>query len=211
MNSDTCFVLGNGPSLANVDAITLALFDSFGTNRIYLRHLPTYYVCVNRLIAEQSIEKISKLPSKSFVTEFVEIPNVIKLHSGYDAEFSFDPQIYVNEGGTVTYVCLQLAYWLGYKRVFLLGVDHKYNYQGVPNEEIMWTGTDTNHFVPNYMMPGEKWNCPDLGASERYYQIAKEVFERNGGEIINLTEGSALEVFRKMSMNEFYQDVMQWH
>lgn len=202
---NSCIVLGNGPSLANVDKAILNMLPTFGTNRIYLYYTPTYYACVNRLIAEQSIKEITELASEKFITESVEIQGATKLHSGFDGDFSLDPTMYINEGSTVTYVCLQLAYWKGFRTVYLLGVDHKYVYTGDPNQEIICDGKDINHFSENYMLPGEKWNCPDLVASEIYYNIAKRVFDADGRSIINLTEGSELDIFQKMDMNDIFR------
>src|SRR3989304_2973132 len=77
--------------------------------------------------------------------------NVHYLKSIYGPPFfSKDITQGIHEGGTVTYVCLQLAYMMGFSTVLLVGVDHRYEYQGMPNEQQMAVGPDPNHFSPDY-------------------------------------------------------------
>jgi len=42
-----------------------------------------------------------------------------------------------------------------------------------------------------------KWHAPDLQRSAEAYQMAREVFEKDGRRVINLTPNSALDVFEK--------------
>lgn len=194
---NACFVIGNGPSLKGVSNKFLETLPSFGSNRIYLRFTPTYYACVNPLVLAQYWDDILRLKCQKFVKEgFVFSPDVTHLHSTTVVPFSKDPEKYINEGYTVTYVCLQLAYWMGFQKVYLVGVDHRYISNGKPNEEKVWKGEDPNHFDPNYFKDAI-WNNADLENSEKFYKIAKKVYERDGREIINLTENTALDVFEK--------------
>jgi hypothetical protein len=86
---------------------------------------------------------------------------------------------------------------MGFSTVLLVGVDHRYEYQGMPNEEQLAVGPDPNHFDQNYFTGGVRWNLPDLEMSEASYQLAREAFERDGRRIVNLTPGTALDVFPK--------------
>ena len=198
---ETCLVIGNGKSLADETNEFLCSYPSFGTNRIYLKNfVPTYYVCINELVADQYKDDIGHLGTVKFVTEKVKIPGYIEqipLHSFYTMAFSHEPWKGVNEGNTVTYVCLQLAYWMGFSTVLLVGVDHSYKFEGSPHEQLIAKGADPNHFDPNYFSDNKVWNAPDLEGSERAYMIAKRVFEEDGRRIINITPGSALDVFEK--------------
>lgn len=192
-----CLVLGNGKSLAAESNETLCKLPSFGTNRIYLRQgfEPTYYVCVNELVAGQYKQDIENIGSIKFVTDRVPMKGVIPLRSNHIMAFSKDPSKYICEGYTVTYVCLQLAYHMGFKTVYLLGVDHSYKFDGEPNGILLAHGEDPNHFDPHYFSDGKIWNAPDLENSERAYRIARRVYEEDGREIINLTPDSKLDVF----------------
>ena len=48
---------------------------------------------------------------------------------------------------------------------------------------------DPDHFDPNYFAGALKWQLPNIPASTFHYDVAKEVFESRGREIINCTEG----------------------
>lgn len=196
---ETCLIIGNGPSLNKVPLEFLKKYPSFGTNRIYLLDgfQPTYYVSVNPLVIEQSIERINELGSVKFLPSRFAHGNTLPLVSHYSPSFSMNPRVYIYEGYTVTYVCMQLAYFMDFDTVLLVGVDHRFEFRGSPNEEVVSDRPDPNHFSKDYFGQGVKWNNPDLEQSEISYQMAKTVFENDNKRIVNLTEGSALNVFEK--------------
>lgn len=198
MDSNTCLIIGNGKSLNDVPIEFMDLFPTFGANRIYLKYLPTYLTVVNPLVAEQNKDDIllsATRTDSTFVTASVSYAHqhewITPLYSIGAPLFSFKPGEYVWEGGTVTYVSMQLAYWLGFREVFLVGLDHYFECEGEPNEEQLMEGDDPNHFDPNYFK-GQRWNLPDLATSEEAYRLARRVFERDGRKIYNLSTETAL-------------------
>jgi hypothetical protein len=204
---ETAIVIGNGPSLRNVPLDFLKRYASFGTNRIYL--LPdftaTYYCSVNPLVIEQSAAEINAYGAQAkFIadSEAHRIPGCYQLISTGNRTFSYNPAAYIFEGHTVTYVCLQLAFHMGFDTVLLVGVDHKFKMDGPPNSETEWQGDDPNHFSPDYFR-GTRWNNPDLRNSEIAYKLARKAFEDAGRRIINLTDGSALDVFERGTVAEW--------
>jgi hypothetical protein len=194
----TCTVIGNGPSLKDVPNTFLEKFCSFGTNRIYLKFQPTFFVCVNPLVYKQNEADISKLESVKMLRDDMPSVNSIPIHSIGFPCFSYNPEKYVFEGWTVTYVCLQLAFYLGFKTVLLVGVDHKYEYTGDPNDQ-KYCEEDPNHFDPSYFK-GQLWNNPDLARSTKAYQLARIAYDDADRTILNLTEGTELDVFQKDSI-----------
>lgn len=205
--SDVCIVIGNGPSLKNVPEDFLNQYTTFGANRIYLRYTPTFLSVVNPLVMEQFGEEIDDFPGVKFITEkhAYQMKNVVPLNSLALPHFSKNPAHGVYEGFTVTYVNLQLAYFFEYKTVLLVGVDHRFVFDGAPNEEKVSQTDDPNHFSADYFGKGVRWNNPDLEGSARAYQMAKTVYEADGRKIINLTEGSALDVFHKGKIGDWYE------
>jgi len=195
---ETCVVIGNGPSLKNVPLSFLFKYPTFGTNRIYLLggFQPTYYVCVNDLVIEQNRAEIERLNSVKFIEEGHDIPDAYLLHTRTHRKFFSRHVSIVHEGWTVTFVCLQLAWLIGFQTILLVGVDHRYKNNGAPNEQTLWTGEDVNHFHPDYFK-GQQWNCADLERSEYSYRLARATFDETGRRCVNLTEGTALEVFEK--------------
>src|SRR3546814_12759768 len=91
----------------------------------------------------------------------------------------------VHEGWTVTYAALQVAYYLGFKEVILIGMDHRYEYTGDPNQTQVLDGPDLTHFSSDYFGHGQHWDNPDLAHSEESYRIARAESERDGRRIID--------------------------
>ena len=212
-SGETCLIIGNGPSLKDIPLDFLKKYVSFGTNRIYRlpEFEPHYYACVNPLVLDQfgseMIQAYKGKVRRFFLSEhFIEQntslaaqPAVIPLHSLYDRAFFTDPTKGLYEGHTVTFVCLQLAYWMDFQTALLVGVDHRYTHPGMPNEELVSDRDDPNHFDPDYFGKGTRWNAPDLVHSTEAYQMAKKAYEDVGRNIVNLTPNSALEVFEKQT------------
>lgn len=200
---ETGIIIGNGPSLKLVPDAFLDMYPNFGTNRIYLRFVPDYYVVINRLVAIQNQSDINAMQTIKFVREKCGLEGV-QLHPAESHEFSLAPNLWINEGYTVTYVALQLAYAMGFQTVLLVGVDHRYNFTGKPNQKQLLTGADENHFSGAYFS-GQEWQTPDLLNSERYYSVAREVYEKAGRRIINLGPDSALNVFERGELKDWYE------
>lgn len=211
-----CFVIGNGPSLKNMDLSPLRGEITFGTNRIYLMfdelgYSTSYYVAVNTLVIEQCAEEIRRLAMPKFLTWrgrrwLVNDPQVIFLDTDYSqaAAFATDITGRVFEGGTVTYVALQLAYFMGFEEVILIGVDHRYRASGLPNRTVESQGEDPNHFHPAYFGKGFRWQLPDLEASERSYRLAKEAFEGAGRRVLDATIDGDLSIFPKADYRSLF-------
>jgi hypothetical protein len=203
---DTCIVVGNGPSLNDIPLSFLNEYPSFGTNRIYLLNgfSPWYYVATNPLVLSQFLPEIKAMDCiKKFVPDNWEhaIPGSLGMHMRGGRYFSIEGKR-IHEGYTVTYVCLQLAYYMGFTRVLLVGVDHSYQYAGHPNEEYVLEGDDPNHFTPEYFT-GCAWNNPDLRESELSYTLALLAFNDAGREIINCSTKTQLLVFPRGDWRDY--------
>jgi hypothetical protein len=120
------------------------------------------------------------------------------------AEFADDITGRIFEGSTVTYVAMQIAYYMGFKEVILVGVDHSFSTGGQPNETVVSEGDDPNHFSANYFGKGFKWQLPDLEASEQAYQLAREAFLKDGREIVDATLGGQLRVFPRVDYQSLF-------
>ena len=70
---ERCFIIGNGPSLKQLDLTLLKNEYTFGMNRIYMAFeemgfSTSYYVCMNDLVVEQCAEDIQKLDIPRFLS-----------------------------------------------------------------------------------------------------------------------------------------------
>lgn len=195
-----CFILGNGPSLSGVDFRRLGSNVVFGTNRIYLSgYVPDYYVCVNDLVLRQFADEIGKLQTVKFLGDRANITNqcgeVIPIQTTNPGPGFYSPEKNMWEGHTVTYVCLQIARYMGFDKAVLLGVDHDYGDIGEPNRREKFKGEDTKHFHQDYFKDHE-WHTPDLRMSEIAYSLANKNIE-----VINCTGRTKLEVFPILPLN----------
>jgi len=209
-----CFILGNGPSLASMDLGPLRSEFTFGLNRIYLMFEKmgfntTFLVVVNAYVIEQCAEELQEKSQLTFVPwqyrgllHHKAAP--LYYRQIHKPGFSADPTRGLWSGATVTYVAMQLAYFLGFSEVVLIGVDHHFETQGIPGKVISAQGADPNHFDPSYFSNGFRWQLPDLETSEYAYSLARRAFEAHGRQMYNATVGGRLEVFPRRPFESFF-------
>ncbi len=214
-----CFIIGNGPSLNKLDLRPLKDYHTFGLNKIYLMFDKidlnlSYHVAVNPLVIEQSIREFEALKCPSFLsygaahelTRYFEHIYPIATNTICPIPYSFCPDLTqpLFEGYTVTYVAMQIAFYMGFTKVYLIGVDHNFSAKGKPNEMQLMSGEDQNHFDPCYFS-NKQWHVPDLEASELSYQLAKFSYHRAGRQIYDATVEGKLQIFPKI----LYEDAVK--
>ena len=215
-----CFIIGNGPSLRQTDLTKLRNEYTFGMNRIYilfpeLGFTTTFFLSINDLVIEQCVGDILALPVPKFLSwrshRFFQPLNLMPsdlptfLYTTYTGpKFARNARGRLWEGATVTYVALQLAFYMGFEQAILIGVDHTFVTKGQANATVTSQGDDPNHFAPDYFGKGFRWQLPDLGTSERAYCMAKQAYESAGREVIDATIGGKLTIFRKVDYNSLF-------
>jgi hypothetical protein len=213
------FIIGNGPSLNKCDLHLLKDEITFGVNAIYLNYknmgfYPTYYVVEDIFVAEDRKNEINSLkgPIKFFGnylnycidgSDDVIWLNVQMKYSDYldFPHFTTKAARMVWTGGTVSYICLQLAYYMGITEVYLVGFDHSYKIPKdaeINENDIISTSDDPNHFNSNYFGKGYRWHDPKVDRMEKAYLRAKENFEADGRKIFNATVGGNLNIFERV-------------
>lgn len=214
---ERCFIIGNGPSLKNTDMSKLRDEYTFGMNRIFLMFpelgfKTKFLVSVNDLVIEQSVEDFKQVEIPLFVSWRARewLPPAKNLHYLYTTytgkKFATDARKRLWEGATVTYTCLQLAYFMGFSTAILIGVDHSFATKGKPNTTIVSQGDDPNHFHPKYFGKGFKWQLPDLDTSEVGYMMAREAYQADGRKIIDATIGGKLTIFPKADYGTLFDE-----
>lgn len=218
-----CFVIGNGPSLNVADLERLKRETTFAANKIYLAFdqtdwRPSYYVVEDDHMIQQHQQEISKL--NGFV-KFVsddwgshfrrDNQTIIYPRTLLDLKrfprFSGNASRHVFCGYMVTYVSLQLAYFMGFKHVYLLGVDFDYSLGRKNSDTIVHQdGDPSDHFTPAYFVPGEQRYAPQVERAQRAMRCARRFYETNGRKILNATRGGKLEVFERVSLEEALRD-----
>jgi hypothetical protein len=213
---ERCFVIGNGPSLRQTDLSKLKGEFTIGMNRIYLAFdehdfTTSCLVSVNDLVLEQCHEDIQTLAIPKFVTwrarhYFDPSDDMLFLDTDYTLPEDFNGEATgrLYEGFTVTYVCLQLAYFMGFSQAILIGVDHNFTTQGPANAVVTSEGDDPNHFSAQYFGKGFRWQLPDLEGSERAYRMAKDAYQADGRQILDATIGGKLTIFQKVEYDRLW-------
>lgn len=229
---ERCFIIGNGPSLNKLDLTKLKGEVTFGVNAIYLNYEkmkfhPTYYVVEDNLVAEDRYNEINEYKGPTMKLFGAYLNHIIKqdektafinIRRNYADKknfplFSEDAARFLGVGGSVTYVCLQLAYYMGFEEVFMIGFDHNYiipDSAKISNEtktgfDILSTEDDPNHFAPSYFGKGYRWHDPNVERMEVGFAKAKGFYESKGRKVYNATAGGHLEVFERKNYNEIFQ------
>ncbi|HBE39802.1 MAG TPA: hypothetical protein DDW27_01085 [Bacteroidales bacterium] len=210
---EDCFLLGNGPSLNKMELNLLNDYYTIGLNKIFLLFEKTglnidYHVCVNRFVIEQCTQDFLKMKCPSFISykhrnELPESSDKIYFIGDIHSKWKFFEDITtgISQGSTVTYAALQIAFYMGFKRVFLIGIDHNFAQKGKPHKVETMKGDDMSHFDPGYFK-GMKWQLPDLQGSERAYRMAKSHYENDNRQILDATVEGKLDIFTKLEFEE---------
>lgn len=216
---DRCFVIGNGPSLTIDDLSRLRSEHTFAANKIYLAFAetdwrPSYYVVEDDHMIRQHRNAIREL--RGFV-KFVSddwgscfrgdqdvamYPRTL-LDLNRFPRFSGNASRHVFCGYMVTYISLQLAYFMGFRQVYLLGVDFDYTLSHDGADTIVHNPQHpSDHFTSQYFQPGEKRYAPQLNRARRAMLCAKNFYDANEGKIWNATRGGKLDVFDRITLEE---------
>lgn len=204
----TAVIIGNGPSLSKVPRAFLDRHLTFGQNKIYLPPFddftPSYYVTSD---PDKDIDykQVMSMNCPKFLKSGLLYPNEMddSVHTFLLTSqhiFSKRPDLVLYEGYSVTFISLQLAYYMGFTTVLLVGVDHRYVEYNPALED------DPNHYTPEYKGKTD-FNPIAIAKGQRFIMesmvLAKQAFDMDGRKIINLTEGSNLKVFEFGDVNDW--------
>jgi hypothetical protein len=210
-----CFIIANGSSLKQVNFELLKNEFTIGMNRIYLLKetngfTPSYLVCEDgKIQIKQFYKELNKLEIKSFFNwdyrKFLKKgDNQFFIRQSFNPSFGKDITKTIGHGKSVTYACIQLAYYMGFSEVYLIGKDHNYNTTKKVGTKIESDGKEANHFISGYYQKGQKWRAPDYKGEELAYRIARKTFEKNGRVIKDATIDGKLKTFEKIDFNSLF-------
>ena len=224
---ESCFIIGNGPSLSAEDLTVLHKngIHSFAVNRIYkifdqTSWLPTYYVNTDAVMIRDFLPEVNAMPVKD---KFIPLQNRFYLGAqvkgahhffrndtkdvpGY---FSLDCTEQVNIRGTVTITCMQLAIHMGYRHIYLLGVDHNFDKIITETGEIIIDPSVKNYFCEGYDNDVSTEVQHNLGKTTRSYMDMKEFIDKNDVHIYNASRQTKLEVFPRVTFEQALQDIKE--
>lgn len=221
-----CFLIGNGPSLQNVDVSRLAHVDTFAFNRSYVAwsrwgFAPTYYACLDPVGFEDNVSEIKKLIETCSDTHFF-LPKDAEAYGIYPSAtvscictvegFTFATDVSTpTDFGNVGATSIQILSLLGYCRIAMVGMDGRYIFSAemvaaAENDGFANVESDPNHFCAEYVQ-GKRLNtrCNLEKMAAQWQQVASEC-ARIKMEIRNASSGSALAYFPMCG----YPEAIKW-
>lgn len=223
-----CFIVGNGPSLKADDLETLHRNDEicFGFNRIYLifnetSWKPTYYMSQDEKMLKGSIEEINKFEVPMKFTNLqnkyyhdIQMNRAVHYKMLFNSiddrtqltQFSSDCSKGIFAGGTVVYSAIQLAIYMGFTEIYLIGTDHTFN-KSVNNEgEIIIDNSIKDYFSDKYNADKNDLYIPNTERTTKTYQDTLHYTSLKGAKVYNATRGGKLEVFPRVKFEELFND-----
>lgn len=218
-----CFIVGNGPSLRIEDLEKIKNEDSFAVNRIYkifnqTDWRPTYYCSQDTKVLDEvkdDMEIMLKECKKVFLNAYVKIKgkkledkeNLYFFYLNTEEffpelpKFSEDVSKQIYEGFTVAYASIQLAVYMGYSEIYIIGTDHSYNVNKKHDGSI-----EKKEDVTNYMkgLEGNMGYPPQLEKSTLAFRKANQVCKEKGIIIKNATRGGMLEEFERINFDDLF-------
>lgn len=212
-----CFIIGNGPSLVKTDLKLLKNEYTFGTNRLYilfdeLGFSTTFYVAVDAQIIRLYSQDINLIPANKFImwreNNKVRLgSDTVFLEQDLDISFKSNATKKLYIGGSVTYISMQLAHYMGFNPVILVGVDHSYKTVRKTKDKVKLLSYDKeSHFRSDYYKKGDVWVPPDLQKQEFSYKLAGYAYKSTGREILDATIGGKLKMYPKVKYSSLFKN-----
>ena len=222
---ETCFIIGNGPSLKaeDLEMIYQKGIPTFAFNRIYLmfdktQWRPTYYISQDEKTLKNCTKEVNQMNlSYKFIPIFIEfyhevhIDNAILFHlvsSGTEyPKMSDDISVYVGDSTTVAVTAAQMAVYMGFKKIYLIGVDHNFSTWKNDKGEIINDSSVKDYFTDEYNKDKAELYVPNIDASTRAFISLKRFCDEKGIEVYNATRGGKLEVFPRVDFDEVINNI----
>jgi hypothetical protein len=205
---ERCFIVATGPSLTIEDLEKLKNEITFSMNSICLAFdetdwRPTYYGIqdmgvfnkLERYIEELDIEgkfiadvisKHKTISGDHYIYP-LNLLNHTVFHKKYHTKFSSNAFAVVYDGYSITYSLIQIAVYMGFKEIYLIGTDC--NYLSNMNHHFK----DYDHVDPSFLLAGDKM----ISA----YKAAKRYADQHNIKIYNATRGGMLEMFERVDLD----------
>lgn len=226
------FLVGNGPSLNDINLDLLVGEDSIAMNRIELiypktKWRPTYYIFCSSNCADsrwgkgwsKSVVKAAK-HEDTIPLVWDKYKSIIEKNSGQELHkstiylesfsenpvgndecFSTNAEQRLDKSGTTMNVALQLAYYMDYDEVYLIGIDSNWK---TATDTLKSDEGDINHFHPDYhahIGDGGK----EFWRMNTTHKTARKFFEKKGTKIMNASVVSSIDIYPKIQFEKLFK------
>lgn len=208
-NGERCFIVATGPSLTTEDLEKIRHEYCFGMNSVVklfdrTEWRPTFYGCQDPRVYRQLKDDIAKSQFKykfygSFLRryfrlndEYVEFPIDLMNHAynfnNYTTKFSDKCDIVVYDGFSITYSLLQIAVYMGFKEIYLLGTDCDYSGERMHVVEYKDRYIQGKDSITNRLLYA--------------FTVAADFARSHDVKIYNATRGGKLEIFERINLDD---------
>lgn len=223
---ERCFLIGNGPSLSVQDLESIKNEITFSCNMIYkifdrTEWRPTYHCITDQVFTKTVINEIKEeiqvpLFTNQNVYNGLKNPpdNMISVYTiGKDPYYVHGNlfSYYVSSRATVMTFMIELAIYMGFKEIYLIGVDCSNGFVGkgshfieeYENKDMM----AIEHARARRLVKGKHMTLEELGKyrTDRAmyaYSVLRKYSDAHGVHIMNATRGGYLEEFERVSLDD---------
>lgn len=217
-SGERCFIVACGPSLIYDDLDLIKNEYTFGMNSGVLafdktRWRPNFYAVQDEYVfnkLQSNIQKailngdlkevaVNQIIYKRYKTEsnykifYLHLLDHKMYHKNEFGKFKYSDDAYacVYDGYSVTMSLMQIAVYMGFKEIYLLGCDCNYKQKKTHFVEY-------GHKDPKFAIMGDKM-------IQAHYEF-KKFAENCGVKVVNCTRGGMLEVYERKTLEEVLQE-----
>lgn len=217
---ERCFLIANGPSLKVADLELLKEETCFGCNKIYYLYdktswRPNYYCVLDVDYIQRYQDEIFKNIGSIIFTNDV-IAKKIRPENKEGKEILYAKQIiyshfkawpdlmrytYATKQGTIMSYCMAVALYMGFKEIYILGMDNSTTTTGNHFEGYREDKSLTDNLEKRIKQNG--WS-KDHWKNQTDYEMSKfkEYADAHGISVVNVTRGGCLEVFERRKLED---------
>ena len=209
---NSCFIVATGPSLTLNDLNLIKGSYSFSCNSIVSCFEKTSWRPDFYCISDREIMKLYFQLAIDSKLDYIFLPNDFKnkrrdSYIGFNRSFaqhiksiyyktckeiiypSKKPDCFFNDATSVIFICIQIAIYMGFKTIYLLGQDCNYSGKNLHSDIAK---SDYKGAIKNNV--GQDM----IECFENY----KQFFQKKDVKIFNCTRGGSLEVFERIKLEE---------
>jgi hypothetical protein len=226
-----CFVLGNGPSLGDVDLTLLRSEITIGMNSIQLHSSagnwsPKYYCRAEPGNVYESVDRLKSiralterldcegyffpLDARNAIEQLKLLPaprthyfkSIVDLTEWPVNEFAIDLTDGIPFVGNTAQFAILLALYLGANPIILMGMDHDFLAHRSINRHFYAPQASEVGGSDDLRIYSYKKMMTDCVREWERYEVISQIARRNGIDILNATSGSFLDVYPCIKLSE---------
>ena len=210
---ERCFIVATGPSLTIEDLDKIKNEHCFGMNSSVLilkntEWKPQFYGIqdenvykkLEKAIVDTSENDMPEVFISNTIKHKFNVPNRFKVfplhyldhkmfHFKGFGRYNFSDDCYgtIYDGYSITFSLMQIACYMGFREIYLLGCDCNYNQK---KQHFIESG----HFDPKASIMGDKMICGHIEF--------KKFADKKGVKVVNCTRGGMLEVYPRKKLDD---------